>query len=105
MSESERAAALKEVQLELFALRQKYLLKTGKLKRKLFLIQGGGMKRCRAIGCASNGEPMPFDQFYKDDRAADGYYPFCRECKGRMARERYQRKRNVIARGRRSAAA
>lgn len=99
MSEAERAEALKEVQLELFAIRQKYLLKTGKLKRKLFLIQGGGMKRCRAIACASQGEPMKFDQFYKDDRSADGYYQYCKECKVRLSKDRYHRKRNVISRG------
>ena len=99
MSESERAAALKEVQLELFAIRQKYLLKTGKLKRKLFLIQGGGMKRCRAKGCSSLGELMRFDQFYKDDRSADGYYHICCECKVRLSTERYYRKRNVLSKG------
>lgn len=102
MSESERAAALREVQLELFALKQDYVLRARELKRKLTLIRGGGMKRCRDEECTGLGELMDVEQFYEDPRYTDGYYPYCRECK---LRRNAQRKGNVISRGRRSEAA
>lgn len=75
MSETERAEHLKAIQLELFQLKKDYLLKSRQLKRKFKLIQGMGQKRCRKCR-----EEMDVDQFYVDDRYADGRYPYCREC-------------------------
>jgi formamidopyrimidine-DNA glycosylase len=72
MSESERAQALKSIQLEMF---QDYLLKRRELKRQLILVHGKGLKRCRKCG-----HEMDVEQFYKDSRYADGYYSYCREC-------------------------
>lgn len=76
MTETERAAALKSVQLELFQLKREYLLKRKELKRQLVLIQGRGMKRCR--DCR---EEMEVDQFPLDPRYMDHRYPYCYECK------------------------
>ena len=75
MTEAERAAALKNVQLELFQLKKEYSLKRRELKRKFLLLHGKGQKRCRKCKDA-----MDVEQFYLDNRYADGRYPYCREC-------------------------
>lgn len=89
MTEAERSKALKEVQLELFQLKQEYLLKRKALTRKFRLIQGRGMKRCR--DCR---EEMDVEQFPLDPRYLDHRYPYCYECK--LARV-IKRKGNVKA--------
>lgn len=99
MSELERAEAAKEIQLELFQLKQdqaertrEYLAKRKALKRKLRLIHGKGLKRCRRC----NYE-MPVEQFSLDRQKTDGRSSYCLEC----ISERYKlrRKGNVLARG------
>ena len=85
MSEAERAAALKNVQLELFQLKKEYELKRRQLKRQLTLIQGAGMKRCRDCN-----EVMEVEQFALDPRYLDHRYPYCHECK-RMRNLKRQR--------------
>lgn len=90
MSESERAEALESIQLELFQLKRQYALQRKELKRQLVLLHGRGMKRCRKCR-----DEMDVEQFYKDPRYADGYYPYCRECQS----TKISRKGNVRSRG------
>jgi hypothetical protein len=90
MSEAERAQALKSIQLELFQLKQDYLVKRKELTRRLTLIHGKGLKTCRKCRLE-----MDVEQFYQDSRYRDGYYPYCRECQVK----RISRKGNVRPRG------
>lgn len=99
MSETERAAALKEVQLELFELKRKFQLIASEhwkefrlakreLVRKQLLLFNSGTKSCRKCN-----EVMDVEQFYRDDRYADGRRPYCIECDSAGAKERYRRRK------------
>lgn len=107
MSESERAAALEAIQLELFALDREYAdvvadfyaKRREILKRRLLILHTErvareGMKLCRKCGAEKNVR-----EFYQEARYADGRRPYCIECDSARAKGRY-RKGNVIARGR-----
>ena len=88
MSEAERAAALKSIQLELFQLKKEYLLRARQLKRQLVLIQGRGLKRCRICRDEMDVEQFPLDPRYLDHR-----YPYCYECKlARVIKRKQTRK-------------
>jgi|ERR1051325_4304381 hypothetical protein len=112
MSESERAAALEAIQLELFALDREYgdLVADFYAKRRQILrrrqlilhatrVARVGMKRCRKCGADKD-----VSEFYQEARYADGRRPYCIQCDLARMRDR-QRKGNVISRGRRSEAA
>lgn len=79
MSESERAEAIKAVQMELFALHER----RKELKRKMAQLALAGTKWCRKCR-----ETMGVEQFYADKRYADGLHPYCRECKADYYRSR-----------------
>lgn len=91
MSEAERAAAIKELQLELFEMKRTYLNRSKQLKRKLILIQGRGQKRCRKCR-----ELMDVEQFYKDPRRSDGNDSYCIECRIQQAKEKNARRRERL---------
>lgn len=83
MSEAERAAAIKEIQLELFEIKRTYLNLSKQLKRKIATLASKGRKRCRQCK-----EVMDVEQFYVDMQKADGRYSYCIECCGDRYRAR-----------------
>lgn len=106
MSESERAAALEAIQLELFALDREYgdLVADFYAKRRAIMrrrqlllhserVSKAGMKLCRKCEIEKDVK-----QFYQEARYADGRRPYCIECDQKRFKSRY-RKGNVISRG------
>jgi len=83
VTEPQRARAIEAVQLRLFELEQKRL----RLVSRLEVLKGTGTKRCRQV-C---GEVKPVSEFYEDPRYADGYYPYCRDCKSEMGKQWYRK--------------
>ncbi len=81
------------LQLELFDLVKEHAIisrKLARLSRRHREVTGtirrlkARLSRARIVGtkqCRKCGETMDVDQFYKDDRYADGFHPWCRECK------------------------
>lgn len=83
MTEPERAAALKSVQLELVQLKNQVIAlqrKQKRIERRLKVVMysaGIGTKVCRQCQIE-----MDLEQFYKDLQKSDGRDSYCVECRG-----------------------
>lgn len=103
MSESERAAALEAIQLELFALDREYgdLVADFYAKRREILKRRKRLLIADPKTCRKCDEKKDADRFYRDDRYSDCRRPYCIDCDlERMKRyNEARRKGNVISKG------
>ena len=47
------------------------------------------MKKCIKKTCKHKGELQPLSNFYRNDRASDGYRVYCKDCELERGKKRY----------------